>query len=46
MGIADSKLSYQLTELKKTGLIEGDQHGSWIVNRLTDRGQKFAYEGV
>jgi predicted transcriptional regulator len=46
MGIADSKLSYHLAGLKKADLIEGDQHGNSIVNRLTDRGQKFAHEGV
>jgi len=44
IGIADSKLSYHLTGLKKADLIEGDQHGNWIIYRLTDKGQKFAHE--
>jgi ArsR family transcriptional regulator len=44
IGIADSKLSYHLTGLKKANLIEGDQHGNWIIYRLTEKGQKFAHE--
>lgn len=44
IGIADSKLSYHLTGLKKADLIEGEQHGNWIIYRLTHKGQKFAYE--
>lgn len=35
LGIADSKLSYHLGVLKKAGLIEGEQQGSWIVYSLT-----------
>lgn len=46
IGIADSKLSYHLTGLKKANLIEGGQHGNWIIYRLTDKGQKFAYESA
>ena len=42
IGIADSKLSYHLSGLKKANLIEGEQHGNWIIYRLTDKGQKFA----
>ena len=29
--IADSKLSYHLTILKKAGLIEGEPQGNWII---------------
>jgi len=36
--IADSKLSYHLSVLKKAGLIVGDQQGNWIVYSLTDLG--------
>jgi ArsR family transcriptional regulator len=46
IGIADSKLSSHLTGLKKADLIEGEQHGNWIIYRLTSRGQKFAYESA
>jgi ArsR family transcriptional regulator len=42
IGIADSKLSYHLTGLKKADLIEGEQHGNWIIYQLTEKGQKFA----
>lgn len=40
VGIADSKLSYHLNQLKKAGLIEGEQQGSWIIYRLTPRGER------
>ena len=40
IGIADSRLSYHLTVLKKAELIEGEQQGTWIVYRITERGQK------
>lgn len=46
IGIADSKLSYHLTGLKRVDLIEGEQHGNWIIYRLTEKGQKFAYESA
>ena len=42
IGIADSKLSYHLTVLKKAELIEGNQQGNWIIYRLTDKGKKYA----
>lgn len=38
LGIADSKLSYHLSVLKKAGLIVGDQQGNWIIYRLTEQG--------
>ena len=41
IGIADSKLSYHLTVLKKAGLIEGEQQGNWIIYRLTENGRKY-----
>lgn len=37
--IADSKLSYHLTILKKTGYIIGEQQGNWIIYSITDRGR-------
>lgn len=39
-GIADSKLSYHLNQLKITGLIEGEQQGSWIIYHLTPLGER------
>jgi DNA-binding transcriptional ArsR family regulator len=42
LGIADSKLSYHLSVLKKAGMIVGDQQGNWIVYRLTDGGATWA----
>ena len=39
-GIADSKLSYHLNQLKKVDLIVGEQQGSWIIYRLTPRGER------
>jgi len=44
IGIADSKLSYHLTVLKKAGLIFGEQQGNWIIYRLTDKGSVFIRE--
>jgi len=44
--IADSKLSYHLTILKKAGLIEGEPQGNWIIYRLTERGKKFVRDGA
>ena len=40
IGIADSKLSYHLTVLKKAGLIEGLQQGNWIIYSITDTGRE------
>ncbi|EJG08140.1 regulatory protein ArsR [Methanofollis liminatans DSM 4140] len=40
--IADSKLSYHLSVLKKAGLIQGDQQGNWIIYRLTGEGERWA----
>jgi ArsR family transcriptional regulator len=44
IGIADSKLSYHLTVLKKAGFIFGEQQGNWIIYRLTDKGQKYVLD--
>jgi ArsR family transcriptional regulator len=44
-GIADSKLSYHLNQLKKADLIEGEQQGSWIIYRLTPLGERCAASG-
>jgi ArsR family transcriptional regulator len=41
MHISDSKLSYHLTILKESGLIEGECRGNWIIYSLTDAGKKF-----
>lgn len=41
-GIADSKLSYHLNQLKKAGLIAGEQQGSWIIYHLTPLGERCA----
>ncbi len=38
LGIADSKLSYHLSVLKKAGLITGEAQGNWIIYSLTDLG--------
>ncbi|MGC9435927.1 MAG: ArsR/SmtB family transcription factor [Methanomicrobiales archaeon] len=42
LDIADSKLSYHLSVLKKVGFITGEQQGNWIIYRLTDRGRERA----
>jgi DNA-binding transcriptional ArsR family regulator len=39
--IADSKLSYHLTILKKAGLIEGAQQGNYIIYTITTSGKEF-----
>jgi DNA-binding transcriptional ArsR family regulator len=39
--MADSKLSYHLTILKKAGLIEGEQQGYYIIYRITPEGLVF-----
>ncbi len=44
-GIADSKLSYHLNQLKKAELIEGEQQGSWIIYHLTPLGERCATAG-
>ena len=44
--IADSKLSYHLTILKKAGLIEGEPQGNWIIYHLTEKGEKFVKEAA
>lgn len=38
LGITDSKLSYHLRVLRKSGLIKGEQQGTWIIYSLTDKG--------
>jgi DNA-binding transcriptional ArsR family regulator len=42
IGISDSKLSYHLNALKKAGLIAGEQQGSWIIYRLTEKGKNYS----
>ncbi|WP_421909272.1 ArsR/SmtB family transcription factor [Methanolacinia petrolearia] len=41
LGIADSRLSYHLSVMKKAGLIEGEQQGNWIIYSLTEEGGKW-----
>jgi len=41
MRIADSKLSYHLTILRESGLVEGEYHGNWIIYRITDEGCRY-----
>jgi DNA-binding transcriptional ArsR family regulator len=41
MRIADSKLSYHLTILKESGLIEGEAHGNWIIYSITSEGRRY-----
>jgi len=40
MGLSGSKLSYHLTILKESGLIEGEYHGNWIIYTVTGSGTK------
>lgn len=40
--MADSRLSYHLSVMKKAGLIRGEQQGNWIIYSLTDEGEKWA----
>ena len=40
MRIAGSKLSYHLTVLRESGLIESEYQGNWIIYSLTDTGRK------
>lgn len=44
-GTADSRLSYHLQVLKKTGLIEGDQLGNYIIYRITPAGKQILKDG-
>lgn len=39
--MADSKLSYHLTILKKAGMIEGYQQGNYIIYQITPDAKKF-----
>jgi DNA-binding transcriptional ArsR family regulator len=41
INIADSKLSYHLTILRKAGLIEGAQQGNYIIYNITPSGREF-----
>ena len=41
LGMADSRLSYHLSVLKKAGLIEGEQQGNWIIYCLTEEGERW-----
>jgi len=41
IGIADSKLSYHLSNLVKAGLITGTRQGNWIIYQITGRGEQF-----
>ena len=45
VGIADSKLSYHLNQLKKADLIVGEQQGSWIIYHLTPLGERCVAAG-
>ncbi|MEN6342045.1 MAG: metalloregulator ArsR/SmtB family transcription factor [Methanospirillum sp.] len=45
VGIADSKLSYHLNQLKKAGLIDGEQQGSWIIYHPTPLEQRCMASG-
>ncbi|MBN1195386.1 MAG: helix-turn-helix transcriptional regulator [Methanomicrobiaceae archaeon] len=40
--IADSKLSYHLSVLRKAGMITGEQQGSWIIYSLTGTGWAYS----
>jgi len=40
MCLAGSKLSYHLTILKESGLIEGEYDGNWIIYSITEHGRK------
>lgn len=45
MCLAGSKLSYHLTILKESGLIEGEYHGNWIIYSITEHGRKALASG-
>ncbi len=40
VGVADSKLSYHLSMLQETGLIEAEQKGRWLIYSLTEHGRR------
>ncbi len=42
--MADSKLSYHLTILKKARMIEGKQQGQWIIYQITSNAKCFMEE--
>jgi ArsR family transcriptional regulator, arsenate/arsenite/antimonite-responsive transcriptional repressor len=39
--IAGSKLSYHLTIMKESGLIDSEQQGNWIIYGITEKGKKY-----
>jgi len=41
MRISGSKLSYHLSILKESGLIDGEYHGNWIIYSITETGKKY-----
>lgn len=41
VNISDSKLSYHLSILKDSGLIEGKQKGNWIIYHVAVLGRKY-----
>ncbi len=41
LGIADSKLSYHLSVLRKAGMITGEQVGNWIIYSITETGRMY-----
>ena len=41
MRISGSKLSYHLSVLKESGLIDGEYQGNWIIYSITDAGKKY-----
>jgi DNA-binding transcriptional ArsR family regulator len=40
--ISDSKLSYHLSVLQKSDLIDGEREGNWVIYDLTERGRKYS----
>lgn len=41
LGATDSALSYHLSILKESGLIEGKREGNWIIYHATERGRSY-----
>jgi ArsR family transcriptional regulator len=39
LGIPGPKLSYHLSIMKESGLVDSEYHGNWLVYRLTDKGR-------
>jgi ArsR family transcriptional regulator len=39
--ISGSKLSYHLSILKESGLVESEYHGNWIIYSLTETGRQY-----